>query len=225
MNNQQMKTKAIMLLLVLLSALSGCTVLSFYPLYSEDVLVRDDRITGRWYTTEGNHIRGGSSEDSLIWEIRFPEEIPAKLSHNPYDTRDDKISNEYTYTLEVYDTSEPGSKAEFVAHLVKLGDRSFVDFFPVDWEENYKNTLLAIHLMGVHTFARIELGEQLKIQWFDGDFLEELLAENKIRIRHEYNGAYTLLTAEPEELQRFVQKYADEEDALSEGLQYHLSKF
>jgi hypothetical protein len=220
-----MKTKAIMFLVTLASVLSGCTVLSFYPLYSEDVLIRDDRITGRWYTTEGNQIPGGSSQDTLIWEISFPEEIQAKLSHNPFDERDGKIINEYTYALVVYDPYEPGSKAEFLVHLVKLGDRYFVDFFPVDWEENYKNTLLAIHLMGVHTFARIDLGEQLKIQWFDGDFLEELLAENKIRIRHEYNGAYTLLTAEPEELQNFVQKYADEKDAFSEGLQYDLNKY
>ena len=220
-----MKTKAIMFLVTLASALSGCTVLSFYPLYSEDVLVRDDRITGKWYTTEGNQIFGGSSQDTLIWEIRFPEEIQAKLSHNPFDKRDEKITNEYTYTLVVYDPSESGSKAEFIAHLVRLGDRFFVDFFPVDWEENYKNTLLAIHLMGVHTFARIELGEHLKIQWFDGDYLEKLLAENKIRIQHEYNGAYTLLTAKPEELQKFVLKYADEQDAFSEGLQYDLNAY
>lgn len=220
-----MKTKAIIILASLALALSGCTVLSFYPLYSEDVLVRDDRITGKWYTTEGNQVFGGSSQDTLIWEISFPEEIQAKLSHNPFDKSDEKIINEYTYTLLVYDPSAPGSKAEFMTHLVKLGGRFFIDFFPVDWEESCNNTLLAIHLMGVHTFARIELGEQLKIQWFDGDNLEKLLNENRIRIRHEYNGVYTLLTAKPAELQKFVGKYADEKDAFSEGLQYDLSKY
>ncbi len=217
-----MKTKAILFLVTLAIVLSGCTVLSFYPLYSEDVLVIDDRIIGKWFTTESKQLFGGAPEDTLIWEISFPEEIQAKMSHNPFGNRDDNISNVYTYKLVVYDPSEPTKQVIFMTHLVKLGSRFFIDFFPVDWEENCNSALLAIHLMGVHTFARIDMGEQLTIQWFDGDHLEKLLNENKIRIRHEYNGAYTLLTAKPEELQKFVLKYADEEDAFSEGLQYDL---
>jgi hypothetical protein len=57
----------------------------------------------------------------------------------------------------------------------------------------------------VHTFAKLKVEEnKLEIQWFDQEWLEDLLKKNRIRIHHENNGDIILLTAKPAELQKFV---------------------
>ncbi len=212
-----MKTKA-MLVMMMPALFIGCTVLSFYPLYTEDTLIRDDRISGKWYTTD-------NTTDTIIWDISFPENIQANLTHAFAVGADEAIPNSYAYTLNMYNQHEPETAAEFILHLVKLGDQVFVDFFPIDWEEIFDNTLLVFHLMGVHTFAKIEFGEQITINWFDAELMQTLFNENRIRVRHENNGVYTLLTAKPDELQKFVQKYAGEKSAFSEDLLFQLSKY
>ncbi len=213
--------KKILGFLVAAWVLPACTMLSFYPLYTEDVLVRDDRITGTWVSVDSNQ-SNASPGDSLFWEISFPARIKEYQTQQNFSGRDTKIPNTFTYSLTVYDSSDPDSKAAFNVHLVQLGNQVFVDFFPEDWEENYSNTLLAMHLMGVHTFAKIDIGEHLQINWFAADRLASLIEENRIRIRHISNGAYTLLTAAPAELQQFVIRYAGKEGAFCETLDYRL---
>ena len=43
-----MKTRTIIIGLLVTVIVSSCTVLSFYPLYTDKELVRDDRIIGEW---------------------------------------------------------------------------------------------------------------------------------------------------------------------------------
>jgi hypothetical protein len=219
-----MKTKAMLIMLMMAPLFFGCTVLSFYPLYTEDTLIRDDRITGKWYTTDGN-LFDSTPADTIIWDISFPENIQANMTHAFANGVDETIPNSYAYNLNMYNQHEPETGAEFILHLVKLGDQVFVDFFPIDYEESFDNTLLVIHLMGVHTFAKIDYGEQLTINWFDAELMQTLFNENRIRVKHENNGVYTLLTAKPVELQKFVQKYAGEKSAFSEDLLFKLSKY
>jgi len=68
--------------------------------------------------------------------------------------------------------------------------------------------------MGVHTFAKVNIeNDSIAINWFDSDWFKENLESNKIRIKHEKNSANILLTAQPKELQKFVSKYSNDEDA------------
>ena len=85
----------------------------------------------------------------------------------------------------------PEDNTEFHLHIVKLGDNVFIDLFPEVWQMS--NTFLAIHLMSVHSFAKIDIGNKLEINWFDSELLQKLFDENKIRIKHENNGVYTLI--------------------------------
>jgi len=85
--------------------------------------------------------------------------------------------------------------------------------------------LASFHIVPVHTFAKLKVtSNQLQINWFDQDWLEKLIKENKIRIHHEYNGDYILLTALPKELQKFVTKYVDSEEAFKDGIEAVLSR-
>jgi hypothetical protein len=51
-----------------------------------------------------------------------------------------------------------------------------------------------------------------------------LIEENKIRIHHEENDDFTLLTAKPKELQKFVTKFVNSEEAFKNGLEVVLQR-
>ncbi len=54
------------------------------------------------------------------------------------------------------------------------------------------------------------------LAFFDPSYLEELIDEDRIKISHIRHDNGILLTAGTRELQKFVIKYGDEEDAILE---------
>lgn len=198
------KNKIFISVVLLMLIISGCTVLSFYPLYTEDVLIRNDKIIGKWETIE--------SSDTLVWEIIFKDKKWIKKHNNPADRGSREEPNKFAYSLFLYYAANPEKKAEFQLHLVELNGKTYIDFFPEQW--NVDISILEFHLMGVHTFAKVNIeNDSIAINWFDSDWFKENLESNKIRIKHEKNSANILLTAQPKELQKFVSKYSKDEDA------------
>ena len=200
-----MKLKNILFVIIPVIFITSCTVHSFYPLYTENELIKDDRILGSWRTITGKD----SPSDTIYWDIAFNQ-------------NKDK-TNKFTYTLNLHYNNLLEDSAIFQLHLVKLDGNIFLDFFPEDG--NIKNDLFTNHLMPVHTFAKLEIEDEIKITWFDSDWLQKLFEQNKIRMRHEKNNDTILLTAKPEELQKFIIKYAHDEKAYSEYMNYTLSKY
>lgn len=85
--------------------------------------------------------------------------------------------------------------------------------------------LFDFHIIPVHTFAKVVIEkDKIKFKWFNGEWLEKLIEENRIRIRHENNGDFILLTAKSAELQKFLKKYLNSEDAFKDGLEVELAK-
>jgi hypothetical protein len=109
---------------------------------------------------------------------------------------------------------EKDKPGEFDVHLVKLGDRLFLDFYPQDAgiKEMDRNDFYRFHFLPVHTFARVLLnGSTLEMAFLDPDWLKKLLDREPKAIRHERRGEDgIILTASTKELQTFVLKYADE---------------
>ena len=211
-----MKAKKISFISVLAIMLltSNCAVISFYPLYTDDVLIRDDRIIGKWASTEVNDM-SKEAVDTLIWEIKFNDKKWVKKHNVLFDRGSHQVANRYAYSLHLYYNSKPEDKVEFLIHLVELDGKKYVDFYPEQWDAN--NTILAFHLIGVHTFAKIDINDAaIDIEWFDTDWLMKKLEENKIRIKYEQNSANILLTAQPKDLQNFVIKYSDDEEAFND---------
>ena len=204
----------------LLSLISSCSVISFYPLYTDDVLIRDDRIIGKWSTIEEKGIHPNDI-DTLVWEISFNDKKWVKKLNTPYDRGSHQETNQYAYSLFLHYNSSPEDKTEFQLHLVKLNGKTYIDFYPEEW--SIDNTILAFHIMGVHTFAKVDIHEDyISIEWFDSDWFEQKLKENKIRIKHEKNSDNILLTAQPKDLQKFVIKYSDDENAFDKDNKFEL---
>ena len=199
-----MKTKRFFLIAILFVLMHGCMVFSFYPLYTEEDLFPNDLLAGEWVDS-----------DSAVWRFDFNyhgDHLPENIDST-------------AYILHIKDEGEDHfAKASFLVHVIQLDGHYFLNFYLDDYFEKDLN-FFDMHLVPVHSFAKLELdGDRAKINWFDPEWLEELIKQNRIRIHHENNGDRILLTAKPKELQKFVIKYVNSEDAFSDGLNADLHR-
>ena len=115
--------------------------------------------------------------------------------------------------------------AQFVLKLLS----SFIiyfDFFPlplekpkdedpfnfVEIDSNEEGLFFLAPTFPAHTFARVVFNDKgFDLLHFNPDWLEKKFKEKKIRLKHEINQQGTvILTAPSKDLQKFVEKYADD---------------
>jgi hypothetical protein len=182
-----------------------CCIPSLHPLYTKKDLILNNTIEGTWISNE-------SEKDQSIWEIEKydgcghcpgPQELyPTNIDGKLYSLTNIQFSD--TVVFELY--------------ILKLGDYFYFDLYPHDDYES-DNELGNMHLFPVHTFAKVDIkNNTINIKQFDLEFLEELIRQNKIKISHEKSGRNIILTAPTEELQKFVIKYADDENAFNDPI-------
>ena len=185
-----MKTKKL-LFYMLAVILGGCVpVISLHPLYTEKDVVLDKQLYGTWVDN--------SNDSKTTWEFKSIDEP----------------KNAYKLIF----TDEEGQKGSFVAHLVKLQNRLFLDIFPSElpWEPEDPNKMdwpyNSLFLIPAHTFVKIDSTEpQLKLRLTLESKMEELLKENPSAVEHTFVGERLVITGSTKELQAFVLKYADDE--------------
>jgi len=193
-----MKTKIILsVLLILVVILPGC-VYSLYPLYTNSDLVYDSKLEGVW----------GEPGSKDVW--KFENLLEHELA--PYKNKADRekqeiikknLINKNTYLLTY---TENGVSKKMLANMFKLDNNLFLDLFPESepCTDNY---------IPVHSYAKIKMmGNKFEFAPFDSDFLNKLLEQNTIRIKHESFENYKIITASTEDLQKFVMKYADRQE-------------
>jgi hypothetical protein len=185
-----MKTKKF-LFYMLAAILGGCVpVISLHPLYTEKDIVVDKQLFGTWVDD--------ANSPETTWEFKSIDEP----------------KNAYKLIF----TDEEGMKGSFVAHLVKLQNRLFLDIFPSElpWEPEDPNKIdwpyNTLFLIPAHTFVKIDSIEpQLKLRLMLESKIEELLKENPSAVKQTSVGDRLVLTGSTKELQAFVLKYADDE--------------
>ncbi|MEL7588267.1 MAG: hypothetical protein AAGU19_16275 [Prolixibacteraceae bacterium] len=200
-----MKAKIIIPVIALLLFLSGCVVFSFYPLYTDNDLFANDLLVGEW--VDG---------DSAVWKFDF--------HYNGRELPENRDSTAFILRIK-----EKGStdfeEAKMMIHIVKLGGTYFLDFYASDYLDTQDLNLRDFHLMPVHSFAKLDIkGDKAVIRWFNPEWLQDLIKQNRIRIHHERNDDYILLTAQTAELQKFVLKYVNSAEAFDEGLDAKLHR-
>ena len=81
--------------------------------------------------------------------------------------------------------------------------------------EHFTADMTSFHHIPVHTLARVQYcRDSILLYWYGDEWLNELLEQNRIRIKHEMvdNHDYDrqVLTASTDELQKFIKKYAND---------------
>jgi len=171
--------------------LGGCVpVMSLHPLFTKEHLVFEEKLLGA--------LADDPNSPEVTWEFKHIAE-PEKA-----------------YKLIFSD--DKGKKGSFVAHLVKLKDRLFLDAYPAElpWEPEDPNKMdwpyNSLFLIPTHTFIKVESIEtQLKIRLTLESKMEELLKEDPDAVKHTSVDDRLVLTASTKELQGFVLKYADDD--------------
>lgn len=125
------------------------------------------------------------------------------------------ITRDESYKMVVVDD---GERLVYQAHLVKIGQDLFFDLYPLP---EYSETAFGQNLFPVHTFMKVKLnGNKLDLIQFDLDKLNKLFKSNLIRLRNENVDGTILITAQPKELQKFLDKYSDDESVFEDGESY-----
>ena len=169
--------------LLALAGLASC-VPSINPLYTDKELVVDPALAGSWV-----------DNDHETWTF-------AKAS--------DK-----SYTLLV---EHDGKSAPFVAHLVALGGNRFLDIMPDDGPMKQADMLdlYKWSFIRVHMFLKVsQIGPALKMGFLDPDWLKKLLTADPRALQHARRESDddSLVTASTAELQAFMVKYGNTQDA------------
>ncbi len=181
------------LLYVLPLLMGGCVpVMSLHPLFEKKNLVFEEKLLGTWV--------GDPNDPDETWQFKRLEEENEK-----YDK---------AYTLILSDEGE--KKGEFVACLVKLQDRLFLDVFPDKFPsgkheaEEMKLPFNALFFAPLHLFIKVDSIEPaLKMRLTDNEQIQKLLEQDPNALKHEVIEERIVLTASTEQLQAFVLKHAE----------------
>jgi len=128
--------------------------------------------------------------------------------------------------------------SKFEAHLVKLGEHTFLDTLPEPLEGVNKDFFYGSHYIPAHCFSKIAIkGDSLQIALLDPDWLKEKMEKGEVSIAHEQiddgdeeagiseeKVKVIVLTASTKEIQRFVSQYAEDREAFPAALDLQRKK-
>ncbi|PQJ76819.1 hypothetical protein [Polaribacter glomeratus] len=194
-----MKTRNVLLGICFI-LFTSCVVKSLHPFYTKETISFDKNFIGDWRDSKN----GTWKVVSFISEMTKDNPV-AKMKED-----DLKIYKEYKNSYYILREFE-GKKVLFIATPFKINHQKFLDFFPLDHQEDIDN-LLESHSVYTHSLVKYDVQKngEIEIKWLDEDKIKTLFKEQKIKIKHETFGLINedyLLTANSKELQKFVEKY------------------
>ena len=192
-----MKFKLFFSVLMISLFFTSCLIKAFNPFYLKKDIEFDERMLGSWL-----------DQDSTLWE--FEKYKTEKGIFNK-----EKVLPHYLVNY----TEDKGKTSRFFVTLFKLDDSYYLDFFP-DLETISDHELLAIHTMPVHSLAKIDIRDKsdIRIKWFNEEWLYELIEQKKTMIKHEIvkydsDEGSVVLTASTAQLQEFIREFSKDPDA------------
>jgi hypothetical protein len=203
-----MKAKSILFVAFMSLFLSSCYVKSLHPFYKENNLYFDKKLIGIW-----------TDKDSSQYTVK-----QIYVSFGEGEQKKEYRNDGYVVSVEPKELkSNPpfGALKKFDVFLFKLNEQIYADFsqslFPGFSFDEYD-------IIRGHSLARVVLSDnEIQFNFFNGEWLANLIETNKIRISHEfveypkpvslkYKGEY-ILTASTDDLQKFILKYGNDPKA------------
>lgn len=190
----------------LLLLLSSC-LSTLYPIFHEKDVIFNQQLLGSWKYTDDNQQKF----------IEF-KKIPANRKSELTDAI--KKFSDKGYLVSRTDSLGKVISESFV-FLAKVGKNYFLDFYPAELPSEKKiNSFYKSHQIKKHNSYRIDFTDNnhFEMKRFDKSFLDKLISNNKINIRHEVLGGDNIITASTDELQNFIIQYSDNPKAFMTGI-------
>ncbi|MBS1840471.1 MAG: hypothetical protein JSS69_03950 [Acidobacteria bacterium] len=154
----------------------------------------DQRLMGKWLLLEG----GKPSSDG-------------RKSHVLIRSAADNTS----YELDVQNFADDGQTILMSANLVAIDGLLFLDFYPPDPKKSDCKRA-SFPVVKAHIFARVSI-EKDKLNWYflDDSWVNNQDKEHKLEIASVRSSDGLLLSAESDDLRKFLSKHAEEKEAFS----------
>lgn len=219
------RIRLILILVILYLIQTGCFLKSVHPLVEEENAILVEGLEGIWETDDQRwtFINDASKFNNLGQYLGENIEV---------DTDEDEDLGLGDVYLILFENLEENSAdtSIFMGMVTELNDAYFLDLSVVAESisalEESESNFVDSHFFPVHTFSKITLNDtRLDIELFQSSFIKELISSNRIRIKHEETDDTILITASTRELRKFVEKYAHEEDAYEDALEFEFRGF
>lgn len=200
--------------------LSSC-VYSLFPIYTEDTVRYLPEIMGKWETDEGYLILEPATKiESITVTSDDPKEDTKEISSTEFIELNESLQSQFkSYKMTIQDKMDSLDKFTFLAHLVEIGNDMFIDLYA--WSGENRDDYRAANLFPVHTFMKFRYSnDELTLTHFKLSKLKDLFKSNLIRMRHEMVDGEVVITAQPKEIQKFLEKYSQDPDVLEKPSTY-----
>lgn len=179
--------------------LHGCgPIASFFPLYKSDDRVLEPGLVGIWKLADP--------------DPNNPDDINGRWT---FKKSDDGCS----YDLRLGTVGASGALLVRV-HLVRIGSGLFADFEGDTGNKalESKDALIAFPVMETHLIGGVRLEKgNLEIRLLKEDWVKERIKAGAFSLSHLGENGDLILTASTDELRKFMQEHAEDEEALSEN--------
>jgi len=196
------RIKVSVILFAVVLCLAGCLT-TLHPIFTAKDLITDPRLIGNWE----------KAKDKTKVIYRQPNANELSNLSPALQSEAGKI-----YMLDEED-ERGGIRSTNYAFMVKLGKYYYMDYYPASEKERRSaDNFFAAHYIPMHSIYRIEFknNNSFDVQRLDGGYLEKLIKNKQIRIRHEVmEDGGIFITAPTEELQQYLIKYSDVPEAYS----------
>lgn len=187
--------------------LAGCLT-TLHPIFTTKDLLVEPRLFGNWE----------KSKDKTKVIYRRPNAYEVNNLSPALQSQASKI-----YILDEKD-EQGNRRSTYYAFMIKLGQHYYMDYYPTSEKERKSaDNFFAAHYIPMHSIYRIEFKgtNSFNIKRLDGGYLEKLIKNKQIRIKHEVmEDGGILITAPTEELQAYLIKYSDVPEAYSNDDNY-----
>lgn len=190
--------------------LTGCFLQSVHPLVKPENSQLVEGVIGTW------------EDEDQRWIFARPENVPETLNQiDGFADINEEIEDEEKEVLEfgylvVHEDKGENTISVFIGHFIEINEQLYFDLFPLD---TWATGLLENHYFPVHTFSKIDLQNgEMNISLFKSSWIGEQIEENRVRIKHEKTTEGVLITASTNELQRFVERYGETDEAFEDPI-------
>jgi len=191
-----MKKHIIIALILITTAISGCLVLSLYPIYTDDTLVKLDGLEGTWM-----------QDDSSSWSFKLDTTQLYKVTTNEFERTIISPSDSTCDTTYRFKGTN-----EYSGGLTKINGDYFLDLLPE--KINDSSGIHAWHFIYGHSISKLQMkGDSLLIVFLDYDWMNDSKKKIKKSVGYVKSEKNAILTASTKDLRKFLTKFAKDSNA------------
>ncbi|WP_242084542.1 hypothetical protein [Aestuariivivens sediminis] len=216
-----MKTRHLFIFAIAILILHSCIIKSLHPFYTKNTLSFEKRFLGIWKDNED------PNNQWIITSVKdyYKEEWKRDtMPPSPEDLERYNKEKEGYLVLK----KQKNDVGIFLAMPFKINNQLFLDFKPITSSCECSIDLMGYHEVITHSLVKFDVfnDNSISITWLSSKKIEDLFKNHKINIKHEKLKPGYLLTASPEELQKFIAKYivSNEKEKWKTDVAYDLER-